>query len=69
MNPGPGSFPSENSAELKNHPAWLRLEDQLHWYDTKSIINKRWYKGFRVTQLCLAAAIPVIALGRAKWSP
>lgn len=39
--------------ELKNHPAWLRLEDQLQWYDTKSSRNKRWYKLLPLTQLIL----------------
>lgn len=54
--------------EIKIHPAWLRLEDQLQWYDTKSASNKRWYKIIRVTQLVLAAFIPVIALADKYWS-
>ncbi len=57
--------------DLKNHPAWLRLEDQVEWYDKKSATNKRWYKILRVTQLILAASIPVIALSGEKcgeWS-
>ena len=40
----------------------------MQWYDRKSIGNKRWYKFLRVTQLCLAASIPVIALAGAVWS-
>ncbi|MFA4902081.1 MAG: DUF4231 domain-containing protein [Desulfobaccales bacterium] len=54
--------------DFQNHPAWQRLEDQLQWYDRKSIRNKRWYKILRVTQLCLAASIPIIALAGAAWS-
>ena len=56
------------SEDMTKHPAWLRLEDQLNWYDTKSSWNKRWYKALRVTQLVLAAFIPVIALADADWS-
>lgn len=54
--------------EIKIHPAWLRLEDQIQWYDIKSASNKRWYKFLRVTQLVLAAFIPVIALADEYWS-
>ena len=28
--------------DLKNRPAWLRLEDQLQWYDTKSSRTPKW---------------------------
>jgi hypothetical protein len=54
--------------ELQDYPAWLRLEDQLKWYDTKSSRNKRWYKRLRVIQLTLAASIPVIALSGQDWN-
>jgi hypothetical protein len=54
--------------DLKDHPAWLRLEDQLQWYDNKSTLNKKWHKILRVIQLVLATAIPVIALSGAEWS-
>lgn len=54
--------------DLKNHPAWSRLEDQLRWYDNKSNVNKKWYKILRIIQLALATAIPVIALSGAEWS-
>lgn len=69
MNTAPGYFLSEDSPELQNHPAWRRLENQLHWYGSKSASSKKCYKILRTTQLCLAAAIPVIAMGGvwSKW--
>ncbi|MGA1864459.1 MAG: DUF4231 domain-containing protein, partial [bacterium] len=47
--------------EIKNHPAWRRLEDQLNWYDKKSLRNKKWYKGMRVIEIILACSIPIIS--------
>ena len=48
--------------QVKNHPAWHRLEDQEEWYDKKSIVNQKWYKGLKLAQIFLAAAIPIFAL-------
>lgn len=48
--------------EIKNHPAWLRLEDQLNWYDAKSAWNQTWHKRLRIVQLLLATSIPLISL-------
>ena len=48
-------FPSEDS------PAWARLQDQIAWYDSKSQVNQRWFKGLKVAQIITAAAIPVAA--------
>jgi hypothetical protein len=42
-----------------NHPAWLRLENQLKWYDRKSKYSQRWYKGLKSLQVILAIGIPV----------
>jgi len=41
-------------------PAWARLEDQLAWYDRKSVMAQRWYKALRVLQLVLSVSIPVV---------
>jgi hypothetical protein len=38
-----------------------RLDDQIAWYDSKSIAAQRWYKRLKAGQLLSAAAIPVIA--------
>lgn len=42
-----------------SHPAWLRLVDQLSWYDSKSIHCQRWYKGLMFSQIVLAVSIPI----------
>ena len=36
-----------------------RLDDQINWYDQKSIWNQRWFKRFQIFQLIAAASIPV----------
>ena len=48
--------------------AWERMEDQLRWYDRKSAHHKNWFQRFKVLQLVLAAAIPVVAgAGAGAW--
>ena len=42
-------------------PAWARLQDQIAWYDSKSQLNQRWFKGLKICQIVTAAAIPVAA--------
>jgi len=44
----------------KEHPAWLRLEDQLGWYDSSSISSQRYYMILKFIQLVLAVGIPVV---------
>jgi len=44
------------------HPAWLRLEDQMQWYDNKSQHSQRWYKRLKLAQVALAVLIPVMSL-------
>ncbi|MHB1266815.1 MAG: DUF4231 domain-containing protein [Acidithiobacillus ferriphilus] len=54
-----------------NHPAWLRLEDQLKWYDDKSLHSQHWYKRMKLAQVALAMLIPVMSLlpaDLAKWA-
>src|SRR6266699_96816 len=41
--------------------AWQRLEDQLHWYDTKSQSAQRAYKRLKVLEIVDAATLPVVA--------
>lgn len=53
------------------HPAWLRLEGQMQWYDNKSQHSQRWYKGLKLAQVALAVLIPVMSLlpaDLAKWA-
>ncbi len=44
---------------LAAHPAWRRLEDQLRWYDKKSIHCQKWYKRLKLIQISLAVLIPI----------
>jgi len=48
--------------EVKSHPAWHRLENQREWYSKKGALNQKRYKGLKLAQIVLAAAIPIIAL-------
>jgi hypothetical protein len=49
-------------------PTWKRLEDQLDWYDTKSVAAQRVYKQLKVLQLVTAASVPVAAAASApSW--
>lgn len=49
-------------------PTWLRLEDQIEWYDRKAAHHQRWFKWLKVVQIVAAAAVPVMAaLGAPGW--
>ena len=52
------------------HPAWKRLEDQLDWYDKKSIYCQKFYKRINFVQVVVALLIPLISfsdLTYTKW--
>ncbi len=38
-----------------------RLEDQLIWYDQKSLYNQKCFKGFRLLEIITAALIPFLS--------
>src|SRR5215472_14667849 len=38
-----------------------RLNDQIGWYDSRSISNKRWFKRLRFVEIVAAATIPVLS--------
>jgi|SRR5271165_2903788 len=42
-------------------PIIERLEDQIRWYDVKSISNMRWYKRLKISEIASAAMIPLLA--------
>ena len=48
--------------EIRNSPAWHRLENQRKWYSNTSAYNQKRYKGLKMVQIALAASIPIIAL-------
>lgn len=52
----------EISTSSTNDPAWSRLEDQLGWYDKKSMACQKAYKRVKTAQLILGGAVPVLAL-------
>ncbi len=41
-------------------PVVDRLEDQISWYDRKSISNQRTYKRIKMTEIIAAAVIPFL---------
>ena len=53
--------------EVRDHPAWVRLNDQLGWYDHKSAVNQERYKQLQAAQIILATSIPVFSLIGAVW--
>jgi len=55
--------------EVKTHPTWVRLNNELAWYERASKCNQHGYKTFKTTQIFLAASIPIVALASgATWS-
>jgi len=37
------------------------LEDQIDWYDRKSMDSQRWYKWLKLLEIAVAATLPVVA--------
>lgn len=55
--------PLENvSTTFSTHPAWQRLEDQISWYDQKSLNCQWWYKRLKIAQTVTAVSIPTMNL-------
>jgi hypothetical protein len=54
--------------QIAKHPTWLRLNEELNWYDRSSRRNQRGYKLTKTAQIILAASIPVVALAGGTWS-
>jgi Protein of unknown function (DUF4231) len=51
-------------------PVMERLEDQIGWYDQKSLVNQRYFKRIKTIEICSAALIPFLAalnLPHALW--
>ena len=38
-----------------------RINDQIGWYDRKSITNKRWFRRLRFAEIVVAATIPFLS--------
>jgi hypothetical protein len=51
-------------------PIMERLDDQIAWYDRKSITNQRYFKRIKMVEIVSAAVIPFLAtfnLPRVLW--
>ncbi|HPP57330.1 MAG TPA: DUF4231 domain-containing protein [Anaerohalosphaeraceae bacterium] len=53
---------------IKEKPAWIRLEDQLNWYDRKSCYCQKWYKYLKIIQIILAVGVPVFIHFPSIWA-
>ncbi|MGH3865981.1 MAG: DUF4231 domain-containing protein [Pseudonocardiaceae bacterium] len=53
--------PAQANEDDGRGPAWERLEDQLGWYDGKSVTAQRMYKRVKLSQLIVGAVVPVVA--------
>jgi hypothetical protein len=63
-----GYEPPELLPDLTQSPAWQRLEDQISWYDSKSIHSQRLFKLLKVGQIVVAGLVPVLAAADAtRW--
>jgi Protein of unknown function (DUF4231) len=45
-----------------------RVEDQIKWYDKKSVSNKQGYFILKVLEIIFASAIPIISLFNNEWA-
>ena len=64
--PGSSSEQSynEKSVQGANDSGYHRLEDQIEWYDRKSVEAQRIFRALKTIQILVAAFIPVVALIR-----
>lgn len=46
----------------EKHPTLDRLEDQIGWYDRKSMWNQRRFKALRLVALVTSGLVPILAL-------
>ena|SRR6266550_7494650 len=53
------STEATNAAEID--PIMDRLEDQIGWYDRKSMINQRYFKRIKMVEIAAAAIIPFLS--------
>jgi hypothetical protein len=61
---------TQASNVLDRDPIMERLEDQIAWYDRKSLANQRYFKRIKIVEIAAAAFIPLLAainLPRMTW--
>ena len=44
-----------------------RLEDQISWYDRKSLLNQRYFKRIKMIEIAAAALIPLLSAAHAPY--
>lgn len=44
-----------------------RLEQQIRWYDSKSMSAQRWYKHIKISEFVLSGLVPITALIANGW--
>lgn len=56
------TFQGANMPDALNPSEYLaqRVQDQISWYDKKSLWNQRWFKRLRVIEIVAAAMIPFL---------
>jgi len=60
----------DGSPKAHHSPAWQRLENQIDWYGRKSAYNQQRFKAVKVSQIVVAAVVPVLAAvaGVPRWT-
>jgi Protein of unknown function (DUF4231) len=56
---------SQSGMASIDSPAFVRLENEIAWYDTRAEHNRHWFKRLKVGQMATAAGIPVAAAASA----
>jgi hypothetical protein len=54
-------MPESTIAAVANDPILDRLEDQIAWYNGKSVVAQRYFKRFKIAEIVAAAAIPLLS--------
>jgi len=57
----PPEVPKYEMPSRADDPTWDRMEDQIGWYDRKSIQYQKTYKRIKVVEIIAAAAIPFLS--------
>jgi hypothetical protein len=52
---------SASTLPLSPDPIMDRLEDQIGWYDRRSVSSMHWYKRLKISEIASAAIIPFLA--------
>jgi Protein of unknown function (DUF4231) len=55
------ALPKYEIPSRSDDPTWDRMEDQIDWYDRKSIRYQKIYKRIKIIEIIAAAAIPFLS--------